>query len=193
MKRLLTTAAAALALVAVAAAHPGHDEAVLMHPFWSGFTHPFGGLDHVLAMIAVGLWAAQRGGSALWAWPAAFVGVMLAGGALGLAGIALPAIEPAIAASIVVLGVMVAFKARVPVLGGAVLIGAFALFHGNAHGLEAPGGGAVAFAAGFALATAALHAIGLALGIAAARIDWQPALRAGGALAAVAGAALFFN
>ena len=192
MKPILRSLIIAAALAPAALAHPGHDELAAVHPFIAGLTHPIGGLDHILAMVAVGLWGAQRGGAALWAWPLSFVAIMLAGGALGLSGIELPAIEPAIAASIVVLGLMVAFRVTVPVIGGAALIAAFALFHGNAHGLEAPAGSATLYAAGFTLSTASLHAVGLALGLAAGRISWQPAIRIAGAIAAATGASLFF-
>ena len=104
----------------------------------SGFTHPFTGLDHMLAMVAVGLWAGLNGGRALWAWPAAFVGVMVLGGALGIAGVAVPMVEPGILASVVVLGLLVLAAAQLPVAAGAVLVAAFALLHGHAHGAELP-------------------------------------------------------
>ena len=118
----------------------------------------------MLAMVAVGLWAGLNGGRALWAWPAAFVGVMLAGGALGMAGVAVPMVEPGILASVIVLGLLVLTAARLPVALGAALVAAFALLHGHAHGAELPGGAAAAtYAAGFALATAALHAVGLGI------------------------------
>lgn len=193
MKRIATVVFS-LALCGSALAHPGHgpDAVAAQAALAAGFAHPFSGLDHLLAMVAVGLWAAQQGGRALWAWPAAFVALMLAGGALGLAGFGLPAIEPVIGASIVVLGAFVALGARLPVVAGAALVGAFAVFHGNAHGLESPGYGAAAYATGFMLATACLHAAGLLAGLAAARLGAAQALRIGGALGAATGAALVF-
>ena len=113
----------------------------------------------MLAMVAVGLWAGLNGGRALWAWPVAFVGVMLAGGALGMAGVAVPMVEPGILASVIVLGLLVLTAARLPVALGAALVGVFALLHGHAHGAELPTEAAAAtYAAGFALATALLHA-----------------------------------
>ena len=141
-----------------ALAHTGLEHAV---SFASGFKHPWTGLDHMLAMVAVGLWAGLNGGRALWAWPAAFVGVMVAGGALGIAGIPVPMVEPGILASVIVLGLLVLAAARLPVALGAALVAVFALLHGHAHGAELPAQAAAAtYAAGFALATALLHAPG---------------------------------
>ncbi len=154
-------AAAALGGGTPALAHTGMEHA---HSFASGFAHPWTGFDHVLAMVAVGLWAGLAGGRALWAWPAAFVGVMLAGGALGIAGVAVPMVESGILASIIALGVLVLAAARLPVALGALLVGAFAVLHGHAHGTELPAEAvAVTYAAGFALATATLHGLGLGL------------------------------
>jgi urease accessory protein len=189
MKRsTLILATAASLSPTLAAAHPSLDHVV---SFVAGFEHPLGGLDHVLAMVAVGLWAALKGGRALWAWPAAFVALMLAGGALAMAGLSLPLVEPGILASIVVLGLLVASAAQVPVALGAVLVGAFALLHGHAHGVEAPAAGqALLYALGFAVATAGLHGIGLAAGLASRGAFWRKAIRIGGALAALAGAML---
>ncbi|MFO7543611.1 MAG: HupE/UreJ family protein [Thiobacillus sp.] len=151
----------ALCLVAgSAAAHTGD------HPasgFASGLAHPFLGLDHLLAMIAIGLWAAQQGGRALWAVPAAFVSAMLLGGVLGSAGWALPQIETGIAVSVLVLGLLIATHRRAPLLAGMTLAAVFALFHGTAHGLEMPQTATPAlYALGFVLATACLHGAGMA-------------------------------
>ncbi len=174
-----------------ALAHPGHEAA----SFASGLAHPFSGLDHMLAMIAVGLWASQRGGNALWAWPTAFVAAMLAGYGLGVVVPGAPLIEPLIMASVVVVGAVTAANARVPVAAGLALIAAFGLAHGYAHGSEAPAGGLqVAFPLAFALSTLALHLSGLGLG-AAVRTIRRPALirmmgagtAIGGLLLAVAG------
>ena len=171
-----------------ALAHTGLEHAV---SFTAGFQHPWTGLDHLLAMVAVGLWAGLNGGRALWVWPAAFVGIMIAGSALGMTGVALPMVEPGILASVIVLGLLVLSGLRVPVVAGAVLIAAFAVLHGHAHGAELPAeSAAISYIAGFALATAALHAIGL--GIARlARNDWGRSLvRASGAVVALVGVVL---
>lgn len=131
--------------------------------FAAGFHHPLSGLDHMTVMIAVGLWAAVKGGRALWVWPAAFVGVMLVGGALGMAHVPVPFVEPGILASVVALGLLVALAVDLPVWTGAVIIGAFALLHGHAHGTEVPEtASGIEYMAGFALATATLHAVGIA-------------------------------
>ena len=138
--------------------------------FGAGLAHPFAGPDHLLAMLAVGLMAGFRGGPALWAWPASFVGVMLFGGLLGLHGVPIPAVETMILLSLAVLGALLALGARLPLGLGAFVIGLFALFHGHAHGAEiAPATNGLAYAAGFAAATALLHAAGVGLARAAGR------------------------
>src|SRR5665213_2415608 len=159
-----TVAATGLALAASPAlAHVGVGATT---SFVAGFTHPLFGLDHVTVMIAVGLWAALKGGRALWAWPAAFVGVMLVGGALGMARVPIPLVEPGILASVVALGLLVAVAADLPIGIGAIIIGAFALLHGHAHGTEVPeNAGGLEYMAGFALATAGLHGIGIAMAL----------------------------
>lgn len=183
-------ALAAVLLPSVAFAHPGH---LGPHTLLSGLEHPITGLDHILAMVAVGLWASQRGGRALWLWPSAFVVVMLAGGFLGMEGIALPFVEPGIAASLLVLGLLVASSTTLPLWSGALIAGGFALFHGNAHGLEAPADEAsLLYALGFATSTAALHGAGLALGLSARGRHWQKLVRMGGALTAGVGGILLF-
>ena len=151
-----------------------------------GALHPLGGLDHLAAMISVGLWAALAGGRRVWVWPVAFVLMMLVGGFIGHAGIAFPAVEPAIALSVIVLGLAVALGIKAPLAAGAVLIGAFALFHGHAHGAEAPAEGWLGYAAGFATATALLHVVGIAIGLAIARLtSRRPAQVIGAATAAL--------
>ena len=171
-----------------ALAHTGLEHAV---SFASGFAHPWTGVDHVLAMVAVGLWAGINGGRALWVWPAAFVGVMLAGGALGMAGVLVPFVEPGILASVIALGLLVLAAARLPVAMGAALIAAFAVLHGHAHGAELPAGAAAAsYAAGFALATAALHALGLGIAYLCRNDSARLIVRGAGAAVAVAGVAL---
>lgn len=131
--------------------------------FAAGFGHPLSGLDHMTVMIAVGLWAALKGGRALWVWPATFVGVMLVGGALGMAHIPVPFVEPGILASVVALGLLVALAVDLPVWTGALIIGLFAVLHGHAHGTEVPEtASGIEYMAGFALATALLHGVGIA-------------------------------
>lgn len=188
MKRLLSTAAIFVAGIAPAFAHVGHG---VTSSFAAGIAHPLSGLDHISVMIAVGLWAALKGGKALWAWPAAFVGVMLVGGALGMAQIDLPFVEPAILASVVALGLLVALAVDLPVAAGAAIIGAFALFHGYAHGVEAGETiGGLGYMAGFAISTAALHATGIGFALVAARNAMRPLVRIAGAVCVVIGAGL---
>lgn len=167
-----------------ALAHPGHAEGLL-----SGLGHPYSGLDHALAMLAVGLWAAQQHArDAIWKIPLAFVATMVAGGLLGQAGFPLPQLEAGIAASVLILGLLVAFSLRMPTPAGMAIVALFALLHGYAHGAEAPlGAGLAGFVAGFVLATASLHGIGTALGW-AARNRAEVALRLGGVGVALAGA-----
>lgn len=161
-------AAGLLSLIPAAVfAHPGHGVAA-PHDVLHGFMHPLHGADHLLAMIAVGLWAAQRSGRSRWALPAAFIGAMVVGFALGMGGLALPGVELAIAASVLVLGVVVALAVRMPVIGAATLVAAFALFHGHAHGAELPAAMAGAgFGSGFVASTALLHAAGITMALVA--------------------------
>ncbi|WP_219266567.1 HupE/UreJ family protein [Pseudomonas sp. Xaverov 259] len=159
LNKLLATAALLLA-PALAFAHPGHGDNGLV----AGISHPLGGIDHLLAMVAVGLWAAQQQGKARWALPCAFVGTMLIGGLLGFEGLELPALESGIAASVLALGLAVALAVRPPLFVAVAATALFALFHGVAHGLELPDMSSPwAYAAGFVGATAALHAVGYAL------------------------------
>jgi len=184
----MTLALAVSALPSVALAHTGAEHAF---SFASGFKHPFTGLDHMLAMMAVGLWAGLNGGRALWLWPVAFVGVMVLGGLLGISGVPVPMVEAGILASVVVLGLLVLAAAQLPVAVGAILVAAFALLHGHAHGAELPGEAAAAsYAAGFAIATAILHAIGIGVSRLASNANGRLAVRGAGALVAAAGVAL---
>lgn len=156
--------------------------------FLTGFLHPLSGIDHILAMVTVGIWAALQGGRAVWIWPASFVLVMLLGGALGFAGVAIPLIEPRILASLVAIGLLVALAISLPVVPGAVVVAFFALFHGNAHGAEAPAEtSAILYAAGFAAATAALHGLGIATAAVSQAPAWRLAVRSAGGAAACAG------
>jgi len=153
--------------------------------FFHGIAHPLSGLDHLCAMMAVGLWAAQRGGRALWAVPLSFLSVMAVGAAMGMAGISVPFVEQGIVASVLLLGVLIATAVRLPVVASAILVGLFALFHGHAHGTEMPvTASGFAYGAGFVMATAMLHAAGLGLGIAIQRLASSTWIRAtGGAIA----------
>ena len=171
----------------LAQAHPGHD---LTWDFSGGFLHPVTGFDHLLAMMAVGLWAAQLGGRARWLVPSAFVATMIGGAALGRTGMVMPGIEQGIAASVLVLGLLVSNAVRLPVAAGMALVSVFAFFHGFAHGAEMPTtAGGFAYGAGFIVATAGLHAAGVGLGLLAGRVSARAAKLAGWGIAA-AGAAL---
>ena len=157
MKKLLTTALL-LTASAAAFAHVGEGEHT---GFITGFLHPLFGLDHLAAMLAVGVWSAMTT-TRIWAAPLAFALTLLAGALLAQWGIAFPAIEPMIAASMLVVGLLLAARVRLPEAAGAVLVGAFALFHGAAHGQELSGGTALA---GMVLGTALLHMVGIVLGV----------------------------
>lgn len=161
MKRFTLPAAILLLLASgTALAHPGHVGGLV-----AGLAHPYSGLDHLLAMIAVGLWAAQQSArDALWKIPLAFVIAMTVGALMGMAGLLLPQVETGIAASLVILGLLVTFALRLPTGAGMALVAIFALFHGFAHGAEAPLNSLVPFGIGFMLATASLHGLGVALG-----------------------------
>ncbi len=158
------TASALLAATSTTAwSHPGHVDSFGLG---AGFLHPLLGIDHLLAMLAVGLWAAQLGGRALWGVPLAFVAAMLAGAALDMMGLAIPAAEPMIAASVLALGLLLCLRVRVSPAVAAVPIVAFALVHGAAHASQMPDAVDVSgYVLGFVLATAVLHAAGLLAGL----------------------------
>lgn len=192
MKAAVRIAATAIlvALPGAALAHPGHEVGGFTH----GLMHPLGGLDHVLAMVAVGLYAALLGGRALWLVPATFVGVMAIGGVIGAAGYPLPYTEAGIALSVIVLGLAVALRVSLPMLAAMALVGLFAIFHGHAHGAEIPqGASGLTYAAGFLFATAFLHATGIAIGLVAgdlAERGGRRAIQATGGAMALAGVVL---
>jgi urease accessory protein len=168
-----------------ALAHTGLEHAA---SFATGFVHPWTGADHLLAMVAVGLWAGLVGGRARWAWPAAFVGVTILGGIAGVAGLPLPIVEPGILASVITLGILVLAALRLPVWAGALLVASFALLHGHAHGAEVPAEGAAAsYFAGFALATTGLHALGLGIAHVLGGEHGRLLVRGAGALVAAVG------
>lgn len=154
----------------------------------SGLRHPVSGLDHILAMIAVGLWGAQLGRPALWILPVTFPMVMAFGGMAGLMGLALPGIEIGIAVSAIILGVLVGWEARPPLGVAVVVVGVFAIFHGHAHGAELPAGAdALLYSIGFVVATGCLHATGIGLGLIHRWPAGKLALRAAGVAVALAG------
>lgn len=188
MKRILSIFALCLAILPqVALAHPGHGASGAQ----VGFLHPLTGADHVLAMVAVGLLAALRGGGALWALPVAFLALMGAGAGLAMAGVALPYAETGIALSIVAFGLAAMAGLRAPVTALAALVGGFAVFHGYAHGAEMPEtASGLRFGLGFLGATALLHAAGIGLGVTGARLGPGRTAPAVGAGLAAAGLAL---
>ena len=185
MKRLALTSLPALLAAGPALAHLNPEE---HGSFAAGFTHPVFGADHVLAMLCVGLWAALLGGRALWQLPVGFVAAMGLGFRLALSGVGLPFVEPAILASVLVLGVLVALALRLPARGAVAIVAAFGLFHGHAHGAEIGAATAAGYLAGFALATMALHLAGLTLGLALSRLHLIRLTRGAGGLVALAGA-----
>jgi urease accessory protein len=175
-------AAAAILLPEIALAHEGGVAGGLV----SGFTHPIFGLDHVAAMVAVGLWGAFLGQPAIWLLPVVFPLVMAFGGLLGI--VPVPAVETGIAASALALGAMVALALRPPLWVAAPLVGVFAIFHGHAHGTELPqAANPLAYGAGFVIATGLLHLSGIALGLLARWPAGVRAVRVGGGAIACAG------
>lgn len=189
---LARAAATAIALLPTAAlAHTGVGDG---HGFVHGFAHPLGGLDHILAMVTVGIFAWQIGGRALWLVPTTFVLVMTAAGALGMTGAPVPFVELGIAASVVVLGAIVALGVRTPVAIAIGIVALFAIFHGHAHGTEMPlDTSGMSYAAGFMLATALLHGLGIAAGFLIGRIGesyGRLVYRVAGGAVAVAGVAI---
>lgn len=170
-----------LALVpTLAYAHPGHG-ADTGGIGW-GLAHPFTGLDHVLAMIAVGLWAVQLGKRAIWLLPLSFVSAMATGAALGMNALRLPFVEPAILAGVIGLGAVIAFAARLPLGASAALVSVAALFHGQAHGSGiSPGTAGFGTVMGLVVATVLLHVLGLAGGLGLQRIAQHRVIRAAGA------------
>jgi len=193
-KRLFLATSIFTAAAAPAFAHLNPEE---HGSLMAGFSHPLFGIDHILVMVAVGLWAAQIAQAtpnrrALWLVPAAFVCTMALGFALAVSGIDIPFVEPAILASIIALGLFVAMAVRLPVAASTAIVGVFALFHGHAHGGELGSAGAFQFGAGFVIATALLHAAGIALGLGIARFSPYIA-RILGAATAIVGLSLAFG
>lgn len=180
----------ALMLLALAEPAFAHSAEGAAGGFISGFQHPLFGLDHVVAMVAVGLWGAFLGAPAIWVLPIVFPMVMAFGGALGVAGVPIPHVEVGIATSAIVLGLMVALAARPPIWVAAIIVGAFAIFHGHAHGTELPhSANALAYSLGFVISTGLLHLGGIVIGLLAGWEFGRYVVRAGGAVIAMAGVA----
>ena len=162
--------------------------------FASGFWHPILGWDHVVAMVAVGLWGAFLGAPAIWILPVVFPLVMAFGGALGVAGVPLPAVETGIALSGVVLGLLIAFAVKAPIWVAAVIVGVFAIFHGHAHGTELPDAfSPYGYAVGFVVGTGLLHMVGIGLGFFTRSEAGRMAVRGAGGIIALIGAAFLFG
>jgi len=174
-------------------AHPGHGDSLMSASmsFGAGFNHPFSGMDHLLAMLAVGLWASQNKRSALWVLPLVFPLMMVVGALCAFAGLDVPGAETGIAASVAVLGLLIAFAVRLPLAASTAVVSLFALFHGYAHGAELPHGSSAAmYGLGFVLATALLHAAGLGIGLFAGQKMADKVVRVGGVGIAAVGAYL---
>lgn len=191
-KSAIVAAAPVLAALTAtpALAHPGHDETATL---LAGLSHPLTGIDHILAMVLVGLLAVQLGGRALWLLPTSFVGAMALGSIAGLGGVSPGMVELGIGLSVILLGGMVAIQLRLHQAAAAGLVAVLALFHGHAHGAEAPGGVTLAYLLGFVISTAILHAVGIGAGMGLARLVKMKGpllLRVLGGLGAGAGIAI---
>jgi urease accessory protein len=186
--RLFSALVLASCLLWLAVPAQAHTSEGISGGFLSGLLHPILGYDHLVAMVAVGLWGAFLGAPAIWLLPVVFPTVMAVGGAMGIVGIPLPAIEMLVAGSAVVLGVCVALALRAPLWMAALLVGAFAVFHGHAHGTELPqAADPLAYALGFVIATGFLHVSGIGLGLLSRFRAGEYAVRALGVAIAVVG------
>jgi urease accessory protein len=187
MKQLYSVSLAII-LLTISNAAFAHEGTGISGGFISGFLHPALGWDHVIAMVAVGLWGAFLGRPAIWVLPIVFPLVMAFGGALGVMGIPIPAVETGIAVSAIVLGAMVAFAVRPPIWIAAVIVGMFAIFHGHAHGTELPNAAnPIAYSIGFVLSTGLLHLSGIAFGLLVRWPSGKIAVQTGGGFIALAG------
>lgn len=187
MKAIFSLSLSAL-LMTFAGPAFAHEEVGMAGGFISGVLHPILGWDHVAAMVAVGLWGAFLGKPAIWLLPVVFPLVMAVGGALGVMGVSVPAVETGIAGSALVLGLMIAFAVRPPLAVAAVIVGAFAIFHGHAHGTELPhSANALAYSLGFVLSTGMLHMLGILFGLLVRLPAGALAIRTGGGLIALSG------
>jgi urease accessory protein len=182
ISRLIT---GALVIAGLTATGVGQSQSFAM-----GVAHPLLGVDHILVMLGVGLWAVVMGGRAVWALPLTFLATMLAGFAAASAGLNIPLVEPVISSSIIALGLFVALAVKAPIWQGALITALFAFFHGHAHGTESAAASLMAYAVGFTISTAIMHAIGIGLGIFAASSMKQVALRAMGGVMMLIGLAL---
>lgn len=188
LRRDLRLLAAAGGLLVLSTPVHAHVESGRAAGLLSGLSHPWSGLDHVAAMVAVGIWGAQLGPPAVWLLPVVFPMVMALGGMLALLGMAIPGVEAGIGLSALLLGAMVAARARPKPIAAALLVGAFAVFHGHAHGTELPAGqSGLPYSLGFVAATGCLHGAGIALGLADRWPTGRIVLRGAGALIAVLG------
>jgi len=192
LRILSITSAFGLGLIpAIASAHVNAGET---SGFLHGLDHPIGGLDHILAMVAVGLWAAQLGGQAIWSIPLTFVGVMAVGGALGISGVTLPFVEQGIIASDLILGGLVLMATRLPLAASISIVGILAIFHGYAHGAEMPKDiSGLEYAAGFMLATIGLHLVGMTAGTLAQKFFNERLIRYAGGGIIVGGLYVLFG
>ena len=191
MKWQQYAALAAAMLILAPTTAMAHQETGQAVGFLSGLAHPVSGLDHVLAMVAVGLWGAVLGAPAIWVLPVAFPVMMACGGLMGLLGFPLPGVEMGIALSAIVLGAMVLAESRPSLWVAAIVVSFFAIFHGHAHGRELPAGAdALLYSLGFVMTTGLLHAVGILLGVAHRWSAGRHAVRAAGGGVALAG--LFF-
>ncbi len=185
-KLLITVLLSIIATPALA-----HTDAGAVEGFTAGFHHPWYGLDHLLAMVAVGMLASLKGSKAIWMIPLIFVGMMAAGGVMGVAGLTVPFIELGIIGSIIIFGLLITVNANLATPVIAVIAGFFAIMHGHAHGTEMPVNAlGLTYGFGFMLATAMLHGVGIGIGLTASRPAFRTAVRAGGA--AICAAGLFF-
>ena len=176
-----------LALCCITSAN-AHTDGIVAGGFMAGFLHPLNGLDHLLAMVAVGIWGASLGRPLIWALPVTFPLLMVVGGVLGIAGVPVPYVEPGIAASVVMLGLAILAAWRAPIILALVVVGLFGVLHGYAHGTELPTAAAPeAYTAGFVLCTGLLHLAGIALGMIKAWPRGPALLQGSGAAIAAAG------
>jgi urease accessory protein len=166
-----------------------HNDVLQTNSFAPGITHPLNGADHILTMVTIGFWAVLAGGRAMWVWPSALVATMVAGFAAASLGLQMLLVEAGICLSAVILGLFVAIGAKTPLWLGAAIAGLFAFFHGPAHGTEVAAAGLIPYVAGFALATAGLHAAGIGLGFVNQRTMANAAVRAIGGLVSLGGVA----
>ncbi len=187
MKKLLLPTLFSFGLASIASAHTGQGT----HGAVDGLMHPLTGLDHLLAMVAVGIWSTQKGARSVWLLPTTFILCMIAGMLIGVSGINIPGTEYGIQASVVLLGIFLVMQLKLNQFAAAAIVGVFALVHGYAHGLEVPDEASrVSFCMGMVFATAMLHAIGIAIGLSAYRLKSENWIRVSGSVMAVYGVML---